>query len=138
MIPRAAPAFGSPCSVAVRGPATQSQYAGTQYTAPGNSTAGWRNIGLCGADVLGNGGTYIDGVKATGASTDWGLALNKLVKFGTLGSIGGPGIKLYEQLTYIRSFNRAWANGVEPRGGGAGWPPPGPGTPYGPFDPCCQ
>ncbi len=74
-------------------------------------------------------------MKATGASTDWGLALNPTVKFGTLGSIGGPGIKLYEQLTYVRSFHRAWANGVEPRGGGAGWPPPGPGTPYGPFDP---
>ncbi|MCC7508393.1 MAG: hypothetical protein IT464_03345 [Planctomycetes bacterium] len=107
------------------------------------TTSGWHNIGLrAGIDA----GVWVDGSQIM--SYGVGLYINEKVKFGTLHNsitymdgeqtavIEAEGIELYENLNYLRSYNRSQVTHSDPPGGGhlggtGGYPnPDDPGPPF--------
>ncbi|MBK8205317.1 MAG: hypothetical protein IPK87_00860 [Planctomycetes bacterium] len=85
------------------------------------TTGGWRNIGLrAGIDA----GVWLDGEKIL----DYGpvAETGTIVKFGTLApGDEQSGIELYENLNYIRSYNRSQADMSQPPGAETGGYPVG-------------
>ncbi|MCC7508603.1 MAG: hypothetical protein IT464_04455 [Planctomycetes bacterium] len=87
------------------------------------TTGGWHNIGLrAGIDA----GVWVDGSRIMTSGV--GLHINEKVKFGTLqntiaymngeepATVVADGIELYENLNYLRSYNRSQADLSEPPG----------------------
>ena len=96
------------------------------------TTSGWHNIGLrAGIDA----GVWVDGSQIM--SYGVGLYINEKVKFGTLHNtitymdgenpavVEAEGIELYENLNYLRSYNRSQADMSEPPGAETGGYPVG-------------